>query len=71
MQESNNVEEQNPTWKTTCDLETPRFMIAIQDQIISTNNYKKHVLKDLNTINQYLQKIATEIRNHLAYNQSM
>jgi hypothetical protein len=27
------------------------FMIAIQDKVISTNNYKQHILKDLNTTN--------------------
>jgi hypothetical protein len=28
--------------------ETNGIFIAIQDRIISTNNYKKHILKDLN-----------------------
>jgi hypothetical protein len=28
--------------------ETTGIVIAIQDRIISTNNYKKHILKDLN-----------------------
>ena len=28
--------------------ETTGILIAIQDWIISTNNYKKHILKDLN-----------------------
>jgi hypothetical protein len=31
--------------------ETTGFMIAIQDQVISNNNYKKHILKDTNTTN--------------------
>jgi hypothetical protein len=28
--------------------ETTGILIAIQDRIISINNYKKHILKDLN-----------------------
>jgi hypothetical protein len=28
--------------------ETTGIVTAIQDRIISTNNYKKHILKDLN-----------------------
>ena len=28
--------------------ETTGILIAIQDRIISTNNYTKHILKDLN-----------------------
>jgi len=28
--------------------ETTGILIAIQDRIISANNYKKHILKDLN-----------------------
>jgi hypothetical protein len=31
--------------------ERTRFMIAIQDQVISTNNYNKQILKELNTAN--------------------
>jgi len=30
--------------------ETTGIVIAIQDRIISTNNYKKHILKDLNNL---------------------
>jgi hypothetical protein len=31
-------------------------MIAIQDQVISANNYKKHILKDLNITNDICKK---------------
>ena len=36
------------TWLSECDIfpETEGFMLAIQDQVINTRNYKKHILKD-------------------------
>jgi hypothetical protein len=35
---------------------TRGFMIAIQDQVICNNNYKKYIFKDLNTTNNICRK---------------
>jgi uncharacterized phage-associated protein len=40
---------------------TKGFMIAIQGQVICNNNYKNHILKDLNTTNNIGRKFRDEL----------
>jgi hypothetical protein len=50
-------------WLKVGDLfsEITGFMIAIQDQVTSTSNYGKHVLKDLNITNDICRKCREEL----------
>jgi hypothetical protein len=47
--------------------ETEGFMIAIQDEVIATKNYKKHIIKDRNVLNDKcrLCQNATENIQHI------
>jgi len=56
-------------WLTKAGLfpETEGFMIAIQDEVIATKNYKKHIIKDRNVLNDNcrLCNNATENIQHI------
>jgi hypothetical protein len=41
--------------------ETIGFMIAVKDQVISTNNYKDYVVKDPNVTNNMYRKCSGEL----------
>jgi hypothetical protein len=69
MRKSKNLQGRQPVTFETTDVDktasnewlksgeifpkTTGIMIAIQDQVISTSNYKKRILKDANTTNDF------------------
>lgn len=62
VMEDQNIDKKNTyTWLQRGELhpETEGFIIAIQDQVILTKNYQKHILKDLNVTNDKCRRCQT------------
>ena len=51
--------------------ETLDFVTAIQDKVINTNIYTKHVLKDLSTTNDICRKCQEKSETNSTYNWCM
>lgn len=57
--------EASNAWLSRAGLfpETEGFMLAIQDEVIATKNYKKHIIKDKSVLNDMCRLCHNEIEN--------